>query len=153
MIFTADLMRSTKTIFIGDVYVAVALRGLIVAQHGHQLHPNMTLNCLNLVFNCGPTWPSMYCGVTPLCILVKLTIYSGSILPCIRVQLGHVLWTSLATCCGPAWPYIVTRLCHVFRPHIGYVHRASIFCLQNLYISKPNLSMYLKGLCHQFRTG
>jgi hypothetical protein len=28
MIFTKDLMRSTKVIFIGDVYVAVALRGL-----------------------------------------------------------------------------------------------------------------------------
>ncbi len=28
MIFTKDLMRSTKVIFIGDVYIAVALRGL-----------------------------------------------------------------------------------------------------------------------------
>jgi hypothetical protein len=28
MIFTKDLMRSKKVIFIGDVYVALALRGL-----------------------------------------------------------------------------------------------------------------------------
>ncbi len=33
MIFTEDLMRSKKIIFIGDIYVTVALRGLKLLPH------------------------------------------------------------------------------------------------------------------------
>ncbi len=50
MIFTKDLMRSTKVIFIGDVYVAVALRGLMRKTAQREVtNSNLALDCAVLI--------------------------------------------------------------------------------------------------------